>query len=760
MKPHLARLRAALGARAASRRLRVAAGAALGVLVLSAVAVLVLPVPHFADYRAAMQHGSEALLLDRDGQPIERLRLDAQRRVLEWTPLADVSPALRAAVLAAEDKRFYLHPGVDPLGLLSAAWDNLRAGRARGASTLTMQLATIMLEAAEPGRARRGLAAKLAQMRLALALEVHWTKREIFEAYLNAVPFRGELAGVAAASFGLFAKGPAGLDAAESAVLAALLRSPSAPRAAVARRACDVLRAASAPDACARARVIAAGLPRRPYPMPGLDFAPHLARRLLTTPGETRRVALDGDLQRFAGEALRNRLAELQARNVEDGAVIVLDNRSGEVLAYVGSSGDLSGAPAVDGAAAQRQPGSTLKPFLYGLALERGYLNAASVLDDSPLALATPRGLYAPQDYDPDYKGAVSVRTALAASLNVPAVRTLALVGTGRFLEHLRALGMSSLQRDAEHYGYALALGGAETDLLTLTNAYRALANGGEWSPWRFEALPAGADPAPVRRVLSREAAFVVADMLADAAARAPTFGLASPLSTHGWAAVKTGTSKAMRDNWAVGFTDRYTVGVWVGNYSGAPMWDVSGITGAAPVWHDLIEYLHAGRAARAPAPPAGVARRLVQYQPEIEAAREEWFIAARADQAATPGAVPVLRVVLNTPDTRPRLLAPADGSVIAPDPDIPRARQSLLVHASVPGACLRLDGVPLARCGVSRLFVPLPAPGRHRIELLDAAGKPLDTHGIEVRPIVPPRRNTSVDRAAGNGGSGPSPSS
>ncbi|MBL8480806.1 MAG: penicillin-binding protein 1C [Rhodocyclaceae bacterium] len=734
-------LAARLHALSAARALRRTGWAALALLVLVLIAALGAPVPRFDEFRAQAQHGSEALLLDRDGTPLQRLRLDARRRALEWVPLADMSPALQDAVIAAEDRRFYWHPGVDPVGLASAAWDNLHARRARGASTISMQLATLLLEAREPGRERRGARAKLGQIRLALALELRWTKREIFEAYLNSVPFRGELAGVSAAAQGLYGKGPGGLDAAESAVLAALLRAPSAARAAVARRACDVLPDGGTAQACERARGIAMALPRVPYPMPGLDEAPHLARRLLRQPGEARRVALSADLQRYAAEALRNRLAELRERNVEDGAVVVLDNRSGEVLAYVGSSGDLSGAPAVDGAAALRQPGSTLKPFLYGLAIERGYLNAASILEDTPLALATPGGLYAPQDYSPDYRGAVSVRTALAASLNVPAVRTLALVGSGAFLEHLRALGMASMRRDAAHYGYALALGGAETDLLTLTNAYRALANGGRWSPWRFDpqTADAAAQAADARRVLSPAAAFIVADILSDPAARAPTFGLASPLSTHGWAAVKTGTSKAMRDNWAVGYTDRYTVGVWVGNFSGAPMWDVSGITGAAPVWHDLIEYLHAGQAARPPAPPPGVVRRMVQFEPELEAARAEWFMAGAA---VTPG---VERVVLKAPAARAQILAPADGSVIAPDPDIPQSRQSLLVHASAADACLRLDGVALAPCGTVRLFVPLPGPGRHRVELVDASGKLLDAHSVDVRPIVPPRAGATA---------------
>ena len=295
--------------------------------------------------------------------------------------------------------------------------------------------------------------------------------------------------------------------------------------------------------------------------MSGLDEAPHLARRLLTRAGTSVRSTLDAPLQRFAAETLRNRLASLSERNVEDGAVIVIDNATGDVLAYVGSSGDLSGAAAVDGAAALRQPGSTLKPFLYGVAIEQRWLTAASLLDDAPLALTTPSGLYVPQNYERDFKGAVSVRSALAASLNVPAVRTLQLVGLERFRQTLQAFGMSSVKHDGEYYGYGLALGGGDTSLLALTNAYRALANAGVWSPAHLQIERGSGDGGDAVRVLSAEASFIVSDILADAAARAATFGLASPLSTRSWAAVKTGTSKGMRDNWAIGYTDRYTVG-------------------------------------------------------------------------------------------------------------------------------------------------------------------------------------------------------
>ena len=712
------------------RKLAAATGATAiaGALSLGLIAALTAT-PTFDEVRSNTL-GSESTLLSRDGEPLQRLRVDITRRQLEWTALESTSVSLVRAIVAAEDQRFWWHFGFDPISGASAVRDQFGNGRGRGASTITMQLAGLMTEGDRFGR--RSFDEKLAQFRHAVALEHRWSKQQIIEAYLNLVPLRGELVGIRAASLGMFGHAPDALDEAKSAVIAALVRSPSASRSVVARRACSVMQKIEREEECPRAELVAASLPSYPLAMSGLDEAPHLARQLLTRAGTPVRSTLDAPLQRFAAETLRNRLASLAERNVEDGAVIVLDNASGEVLAYVGSSGDLSGAAAVDGVAALRQPGSTLKPFLYGVAIEQRWLTAASLLDDSPLALATPTGLYVPQNYERDFKGVVSVRSALAASLNVPAVRTLQLIGVERFRQSLQSFGLSSVKHDGEYYGYGLALGGGDTSLLALTNAYRALANGGVWSPVRLQVERDAGDGEPVR-VLSAEASFIVSDILADSAARASTFGLASPLSTRSWAAVKTGTSKGMRDNWAIGYTDRYTVGVWVGNFSGAPMWDVSGVTGAAPIWREIVEHLHANQPSRAPTTPAAAIQREVTFVPAVEPSRHEWFV------SGTESSTKVTTVSLPVAEAAPRLLAPADGTVIAPDPDIPAARQSMLVRAEAPTAiraCLKLNARSVAPCGVREALVPLPAPGRHQIRLEREDGSVLAAVIFEVRGV------------------------
>jgi len=703
--------------------------------------------PAFADVKAGYV-SSEALLLDRRGAPLSSARVDAKLRRLDWVRLDDVSPAMGAALVAAEDRRFWEHDGVDWTGMAVAAWDSVwrivDGRRPRGGSTLTMQLAGLLDPAlrAKGGEARTFMQ-KWDQADAALAIERTWTKREILEAYLNLSTYRGELSGLSVAAQGLFGKAPAGLDARESAILVALLRQPAAKPSLVAQRACAVANAVTPGTDCESIRATAslalAGAYRMP---PRWNLAPHLAAKLLKSPGERVTTTLDAELQAFAIATLADHLAELAGRGVGDGAIVVLDNANGDVLAWVGSTGASSSAREVDGVVAPRQAGSTLKPFLYALALDAKLLTAASLVDDSPLAIATARGVYAPQNYDRGFHGTVSVRTALGSSLNVPAVRTLDLVGLDRFHDTLRRLGFDTLTQPDDWYGASLALGGADVTLLALTNAYRALANAGVWSRTRVVAAgeaapmrrPVGTDLNESRRVFGAAASFVVADILADRGARAPTFGLENPLATRVWSAAKTGTSKDMRDNWCVGFTSRYTVGVWVGNFSGAPMHDVSGVTGAAPIWRDLVHRLHRDVASDPPAAPAGLVRENVSFDPPVERERREWFVPGTATakvRAAT-------RLAEEEGDdatvAMPRIRYPAPDTVVALDPDIPPARQRMAFVASAMPQGLRwtLNGTVIAERGPRVLWAPVP--GRHVLALEDANGVAVSTAAFEVR--------------------------
>jgi penicillin-binding protein 1C len=667
---------------------------------------------------------SDARLLDRRGEPLQRLRVDTTRRRLQWVALSDVSPALQRAVLAAEDRRFHAHDGVDWRALGSAAWQTLSRAKPRGASTVSMQLAALLDPGLRAGPNGRGLLQKWRQIRAAQILDDRWSKVEIFEAYLNLVSYRGELQGIDAAAQGLFGKAPSGLNNAEALVLAALIRAPAAKPAVVSRRACALAHTLELPGRCADIEWVALQALDRPATAPAAGIAQRVAEKLLPAvarAGAVREIdsTLDAALQRFVDGELRRQLAGLRGRNVNDGAVLVLDNASGEVLAYVANGG----GSAVDGVAALRQAGSTLKPFLYELAIENRQLTAASLLDDSPLDIATPAGLYVPRNYDHTFKGLASVRTSLGNSLNVPAVRTLLLGGVEPFHARLQALGFTSLTEPADYYGYALALGGAEVSLLELTNAYRVLANRGTWSPVALRAA-ATDSPASQRRVMDAGAAYIVADILGDNAARNLTFGLDSALATPFWTAVKTGTSKDMRDNWCIGFSERFTVGVWVGNFDGQPMWDVSGVTGAAPVWRSVMEQLHGSLSSIMPRPPTGVVEQSVAFEPALETERREWFLAGTETRVIE---------ALAAARQQPRIQYPGNGVVIALDPDIPPDNQRVAFQARA-GANLfwQVDGVLAAKADQPLAW--RPRAGRHVLELVDSNDVVLDAVRFDVR--------------------------
>ena len=707
---------------AAWRGLLVLLVAGLSGLVFWVESRLIRP-PSFAEVRSSWIP-SEAMLLDRHGVVLQRVRQDRAIRRLDWTPLAGISPALIEAIVLAEDRRFHEHGGVDGLALLGALADWPRTGHLRGASTLTMQLAGLLDTRLNNARSGRRLLQKLRQMATARALERTWTKEQILEAYLNRSSFRGELQGIAANARGLFGKDPSGLTEPEAILLAALLPAPSAAVARLKARACAIARAGRFSTECPALERLAGEVlaAHPPVPAEGPRAAPQLARRLLRQPGERVVSTLDARWQGLAHAALEEQLAGLAERNARDGAAVIVDNPTGEVLAYVGSAGTLSSAAAVDGAAARRQAGSTLKPFLYGLALERRYLTTASLLDDAPVNLETSTGLYIPQNYDHDFKGRVSVRTALAASLNVPAVRTLILVGVEALRDRLVDLGYAGLTESGEYYGFSLALGSAEVSLLEQVNAYRALANGGVWSPLRF--LPKAGGNTPPRRVMSEEAAFLIGDVLSDDASRSVTFGLDSPLSTRYWSAVKTGTSKDMRDNWCIGYSQRYTVGVWVGNFEGDAMREVSGVSGAAPAWAAIMNGLLAREIAARPRPPGRLIGTAVRFEPAIEPERDEWFIAGTETS----------RVLAGEEHHRAHIESPPDGVIIALDPDIPLNNQKVWFSArGVKQDRFHLDERDLGPADQSLGW--LPEPGQHRLTLRrQDDGHILDSVSFQVR--------------------------
>ena len=517
-----------------------------------------------------------ATVLDREGRLLRAYQVADGRWRLP-VELADVDQGYVAQLLAFEDRRFRRHGGVDFRALVRAAGQAVWHGRpVSGASTLTMQVARLL-----SGSPTRTAGAKLAQIRLALALERRLSKDEILRIYLTIAPFGGNIEGVRAASLSWFGKEPRRLTPAEAALLVALPQSPNARRPdrapGTARAARNrVLDRAVRFGALAQSDAVAAvreALPPRRRAFPQL--APHVADRE-TRQGNAVQLTLDRDLQASLEGLLRERAGDMAA--AQSVAVMVADHRTGEVLAQIGSPGldHVARQGFVDMTRAVRSPGSALKPMIYGLAFEEGVAHPESLIDDRPMAF----GAYTPTNFDEAYHGTISVRHALQRSLNVPAVALLDAVGPASLMARLRKSGARPVLPPGARTGLAVALGGVGIRLEGLVQAFAGIANGGLSVPLHVRA---GQNPLSAR-VLSHGAAWHVADVLA---------GAPAPLAaSNGQLAYKTGTSYGHRDAWAVGFDGAHVVGVWTGRPDATPVPGMTGIKDAAPILFEAFARL------------------------------------------------------------------------------------------------------------------------------------------------------------------------
>jgi penicillin-binding protein 1C len=661
--------------------------------------------------------GHYRTVLDADHNLIARIN-HPDIRAGRW--LKEVPPLLRAAAVAAEDRRFYSHPGIDLLSLGRAWWQNWRQGEVvSGASTITMQLARLERPAA------RDYYNKLREVGRALWLELHYSKDDILTWYLNMAPFGGSLVGLSAASEFLFHKDPWRLSPAEAAALLALPQDPSRllrpqNRARLLARRDHILRA-MAEMGTLREAELAQALEEPlhieappPAPLPAPHFSRALSRILPDDAPEEIVSYLNPAWQSRISYLVKNLCAHMVSQGLRQAAVVVLRNRDRAVMAWVGSADfDNPDSGQVDGVLSLRQPGSALKPFLYALALEQGY-SLAQPLDDSPFLLNTADGTYRPRDYDGRYHGQVSLKTALASSLNLPALRLAYNISPAAVLDTLRSLGFT-LPYSPQHYGPGLALGNGEVTLLALSNAYATLASQGLWQEPR---LWQGQELSPRIQALSPQASALITHVLADDQARALGFGRNGILKLPFPAAVKTGTSQHHRDNWCVGYTKDYTVGVWAGNFSGQPMLGVSGVSGAAPLWRQVMLLVHENFYGSLPLDPPGIRRVKVCLDsglnpgPNCPRTGEELAMRSLAD------------CPLHEAEQKPlssaalRLNNPAPGGVYALDPDISPERQALT--CSLRGlpedgeAAWFLNGRELA--GQGRSYRLLLTPGHHTL--------------------------------------------
>ncbi|MFN8532602.1 MAG: penicillin-binding protein 1C [Dehalococcoidia bacterium] len=732
--------------------------------------------------------GSSVIVVDREGRPLAEIETAAGRH--RPVALEDIAPVLVAATIAIEDQRFSQHPGIDPLALVRASV-GMVTGQPSGASTLTQQLVrTAWLDPHE--RADRSLARKLKEAALAILLERRLSKAEILAAYLNSVPYGSRATGIEAASFAYFGKPAAQLDLAEAALLAGLPQAPDRldPRrdfvAAKARQALVLERMVATGAITREEAATAAREPLQFSPDLALVRAPHLVlgsrervAALADAVGGSRAVTtIDAGLQQLAEATIARHLARLARERVTNAALVALDPATGEILALAGSANYFD--PAIDGqvnvATSPRQPGSAIKPLTYAAAFEAGY-SPATVLYDVRSVFTTRRGeRFVPVNYDHQYHGPMSLRTALASSINVVAVQLLDRIGVTALLDTGQRLGLTTWQ-DTDRFDFALTLGGGEVTLLELTAAYGAFADGGRYRQptdlLRIESaegealwLPA---ERPVRQALTPETAFLVTHILADPQARELGFGMAGPLLLSRPAAVKTGTTAAFRDNWTIGYTPDLVVGVWVGNSNGESMREVTGVSGAAPIWHDFMDEALDGRPVRqfvvpetirwvevceidgllaAPPCPRRTVEPVVSGREPVEVSASYQTVALdRASgqrwEPGCPGA-PVDRIfwvvpfealdwarergIPSAPEVsclggrRPsgavvRLVEPDDGAQFVVSARLPREMQRLRVRASAAGGDIWLfvDGVPLGPAGEAEGWWTL-LPGEHRV--------------------------------------------
>lgn len=777
-----------------------------------ALPLVPLPPALFAPPRNSME------FLDRHGATLREVR-DGEAPFRQEVAFAGIPQALVHATLAAEDKRFWDHSGLDVRAVARAAWGFVRHRRViSGGSTVTMQL--IKQCAPRP----RTLRTKLIETAQAMRLEQVWDKQRILAAYLNRVEYGHGNAGCAQAAEFFFGKPLRDLSVAECALLAGLPQAPSRlnPHRHFERarkRQQWILRRMrengwlTGPElARASAEPLRLATPRRVFEAPhfvelvmqsGQTLTPALSHpmgegarktRVVTSKlwsrGETSHdppspvgreragvratpitTTLDLPLNRFCERTLRHHLSRLASHQVRNGALVVLDNASGDVLALVGSEDYFAPeAGQVNGAWAPRSAGSTFKPFTYLLALERG-ATPATIVADVPVEFATSTGIFTPVNYNRHCYGPMRYRLALANSLNISAVKVLAEVGGAEVLQQrLQDCGLTTLTSPANHYGLGLTIGNAEARLLELANAYACLARLGEFKPFNLLAgagLPARGGSRPGKRVCDAGAAFLIADVLSDNTARALAFGFESSLRFDFPVACKTGTSSDFRDNWAFGYTPEFTVGVWVGNFDGRPMEGISGVTGAAPLLHDVFEHLHERQGTSWYITPTNIVERLVhpvtgkrvaapgasgpltpvrekflaRALPAIESA-EDYDEAGRVRLGVeyrdwVPGRDNWLgnRVVLVPSAAALRIVSPLPGTIFYLDPDLPDGGRRLPLRAEGSGELRWASDSLSCRPGKGQTEALL-SEGRHRLIVTDAQSGARQETWIEVKSL------------------------
>ena len=711
-----------------------------GIILLLTIIFFIIP----PDTKSLYPGFNSFNITDRNGILLRRV-LSKDYKTSFWRSLNEISPEIIKATIIREDKRFLFHKGVDFIALCRAMHQNIKYRKViSGGSTITMQVAKILLN-----HKKRTALNKIIEIQYAIKLELYLSKDKILEIYLNRAPYGYENYGVEAASQFYFEKSANQLSLSESCILATIPKSPG------------VLNPLKNYELLKTERnkilkkllfnklidsVNYTGAINEPIEIDKIDFtfkAPHFVDFIL----QQKRInkyskitsTIDVYLQENVEKMLFTSIKNLRRYNVNQGAVLVMDTKTGEILAMVGSKDYFDEKEGqVNGCLALRQPGSSLKPFLYILALTNG-IPVSYLMNDTITEFRLTDGtIFAPRNFGDKYHRLVRAREALGSSFNVPAVHILNILGVEKFYNFLNMLRFSSIYKQPNFYGLSLSLGAAEVKLLELVNAYRAIANKGIWTDYKF--IKDTKDKIG-ERVFSEEVAYIITDVLSDNSSRIKAFGDDSPLNLPFPCAVKTGTTKNFKDNWCVGFTEKYTVGVWVGNFDGSPMNGVSGISGAAPLFRDIMIELHRNEYPGKFERPKSLIQLKICAKTGLIPGKncpvvEEFFALgtepkdtcnycnvgevrhASAKQCGGWRIVPV-RVDKNLKNIH--ILHPQNGDIFKLDPQIPYKNQAIAfkvhIDSTIESFSLKLNGNTL--CRNTTTFLWQPKPGKYELEVI-----------------------------------------
>lgn len=640
---------------------------------------------------AASVHGPPDSLLPKDSQVskfqyVDRMGVPLSRtfenswNLYERVSLEKTPNFLKEAFIISEDKRFLSHIGFDPLAILHAFASNIKAFRIiRGASTLSEQVIRML----HPRK--RTFRNRLLEIIEATLLETKFSKDDILEFYLNQVPFGGKIRGVKSAALSLFDRDISTLSKKESLSLAVQVRAPSefspkTPRGKklLEKRILELaermrLKGLINNNELEEIKSSPINVSKNSLLVDASHFIGHIEKLPVKTFGDKPiRTTIKSSVQNTAKELLKARIKDLSPYAVKNGGILVIDNRSMEVLAWVNASSEKSGTESIDSITTLRQPGSTLKPFLYAKALEKGW-DASTLIEDSPLLRGVGAGLKEYRNFSRTYYGPVRLRIALGNSLNIPAVRTIEFVGRGDFFSLLKELGFNSLGKDPDFYGDGLALGNGEVSLYELVRAYSTLANGGIKREPKF--FLDEKHPSSFKRIIRKDVSSLIGDILSDPDARALEFGRGGLFAFPSETAIKTGTSSDFHDAWAIGYSSRYTVGVWLGNLNREPMREISGARGAVLLLRSIFSFLDRYNSSPPLFRDPSLKRKAICDDPEKEcSAIEELFLTRKEENLEKEKSILNCKASFETP---------TQGLNIADDPRIPDSLEALPLKLS-----------------------------------------------------------------------------